>query len=106
MAHTDTKWVRVSALSGHGLIFERVSGDFSFNVSHFTPAMLTETAHDFSLVPLKETVVNIDYKQAGIGSASCGPTLAEPYCFKEKQFEFSFRMRAAFVHDVPPFGGR
>ena len=106
MAHTDTKWVRVSALSGHGLIFERVSGDFSFNGSHFTPAMLTETAHDFSLVPLKETVVNIDYKQAGIGSASCGPTLAEPYRFKEKQFEFSFRMRAAFVHDVPPFGGR
>ncbi len=103
MAHTDTKWMSVSTPAGHGLLFLRDSGDFSFNCCHYTPKQLTETAHDYELIPLKETAVNIDYRQNGIGSNSCGPRLARKFAFEEKRFEFSFRILPVLVNNVCPF---
>ena len=103
MAHTDTKWVSVSSVAGHGLLFARTDKDFSFNCCHFTPKQLTETRHDYELVPLKETVVNIDYRHNGIGSASCGPTLPARLSLIEKKINFSFRILPAFVNNVCPF---
>lgn len=103
MAHADTKWLTVASPAGHGLAFFRDSADFSFNCSHFTPRMLTETEHDYELVPLKETVVNIDYRHNGIGSNSCGPALHRDHALSEKRFSFSFRIKPAFVNNLCPF---
>ena len=103
MAHTDTKWVSVSSVAGHGLMFFRTDADFSFNCCHFTPKQLTATKHDYELVPLKETVVNIDYRHNGIGSASCGPTLPDSLSLLEKEISFSFRLMPAFANNVCPF---
>ena len=64
---------------------------------------MTEIRHDFDLVPRKETVVNIDYRQNGIGSASCGPALDEKHRFNEKNFRFSFRLLAASAGGVDPY---
>ena len=103
MAHTDTDWMAVSNLSGHGLYAFSTDKAFSFNCSHFTAMDLTEAKHDFELVPRKETVVNIDYRHAGIGSASCGPTLHERWQLKENKFDFSFRLCPSFINDTDPF---
>ena len=103
MAHADTKWVSVSSLAGHGLIIARVKNDFSFNCSHYTPEMLTTTKHNYELKPLKETVVNIDYRQAGIGSNSCGPGLNAKWQLSEKDINFKCRIIPAFVNNVDPF---
>jgi beta-galactosidase len=103
MAHTDTDWMAVSNLSGHGLYAFSTGDSFSFNCSHFTARDLTDTAHDYELVPRKETVVNIDYRHAGIGSASCGPTLHERWQLNEKEFDFSFRLLPARINDTDPF---
>ena len=35
---------------------------------HFSSEQLTNTAHDYELIPLKETVLNIDYAESGSGS--------------------------------------
>ena len=103
MAHGETDFVAVSNLSGHGLFAFSTGNSFSFNCSHFTPKQLTETAHDYELIPLKETVVNIDYRHAGIGSASCGQTLAKKWQLCEKSIDFEFRLSPAFINDVDPF---
>lgn len=103
MAHADTKWMSVSKHDSHGLLFLKDSKDISFNCSHFTPEQITNAAHDYELVPLKETVVNIDYRQTGIGSNSCGPALADKYRFEEKRFTFEFSILPAFVNDTDPF---
>jgi beta-galactosidase len=103
MAHADTDWMAVSNISGHGLYVFSTNKAFSFNCSHFTPAQLTKTAHDYELVPLKETVVNIDYRHAGIGSASCGPVLDEKLQLKENEIKFDFRLKGAFINDLDPF---
>ena len=76
----------------HGLRILAANGteSVSFNCSHFTPMMLTKTQHDYELNPLPETVVNVDLKQAGIGSNSCGPALDERYCIKPGTYRYSF----------------
>lgn len=103
MAHTDTKWMFVSNLEGHGLLALMTEKDFSFNCSHYTSKMLTETKHDYELKPLRETVLNLDYRHNGIGTNSCGPELAEEFRLSEKEFHFGIRLLPALVNDLCPF---
>ncbi len=103
MAHTDTRWLRLCETGGQALFALATEQPFSFNCSHYTPAQMTEIRHDFDLVPRKETVLNIDYRQNGIGSASCGPELDEKYRFNEKNFHFSFRLLAASESGIDPY---
>jgi len=102
-AHTDTEWCAVTTLTGHGLLATAEGKTMSFNCSHFTPAQLTETRHDYELVPMKKTCVNIDYRHAGIGSNSCGPSLAPEYRFSETEFKFSFKLVPMNINDTDPF---
>ena len=102
-AHADTRWMLVSSVAGQGLLAVTTGKDFSFNCSHFTPAQLTETAHDYELVPMKETCVNLDMIQSGIGSNSCGPGLYPHWQLSEKEFDFSVRLMPVFAHAVDPF---
>ena len=95
MAHADTQWLELWDQDGFGL---RICGteeteSFSFNCSHYTPKQLTETMHDFELTEREETVVNIDYRQCGIGSNSCGPELVPEYSLLEQHYRFAFRLQ-------------
>ena len=105
MAHAETRWMEVANLAGNGLLATNTEGSdmFSFNCSHYTPEQLTKTAHDYELVPMEETVVNIDYRHAGIGSNSCGPDLAHALRLSETQFAFSVRLLPVLVNDTCPF---
>ena len=102
-AHADTEWCAVTDLSGQGLLCTAEGKSFSFNCSHFTPAQLTRTAHDYELIPMKETCVNLDYRHAGIGSNSCGPALSPEYRLSETEFSFSFRLIPMNINDTDPF---
>ncbi len=66
---------------------------FSFNASVFTQEELTEKKHNFELVPCGSTVWNLDFRQNGIGSNSCGPRLLEKYRLKEETFTFSLHLK-------------
>ncbi len=97
MAHTETHWMTVTDAAGHGLTVKPSgdTSDFSFNCSHFSPAQLAATAHDYELTPQDVTYVNLDYKQAGIGSNSCGPDLDEKYRLSAGHYTFAFRFEEA-----------
>ena len=105
MAHAETRWMEVANAAGHGLLVTNTAdcNDFSFNCSHFTAEQLTDTAHDYELVPMEDTVVYIDYRHTGIGSNSCGPVLEPQWRFEEKKFQFSFRLLPTQVNNVDPF---
>ncbi len=102
MSHYGCKWADVTLTYGQGLYFSADS--FSFSASHYTPMQLTETAHDYELKPNKETTVIIDYRNAGIGSASCGPTLDPKYAVNDSEIEFSFNIKPLFTGNICPFG--
>ena len=101
-SHYNTKWATVASAGGHGLMFLKKTG-FEFGVSHYSAEYLTETAHDYELVPAKETYVSVDYKQSGIGSGSCGPQLIEKWQLNEKSFSFAFSVLPVRTGDVDCF---
>ena len=90
--HTGVRYLAVSDHQGDGLEFGSTKA-FECNVSHYSSEQLTNTKHSFELEPGNHTIVRIDYKVSGIGSASCGPELIEKYRFNEKKFNFSFYLR-------------
>ena len=102
-AHAETRFACISSLIGHGLAALCTANNFSFNCAHFTPEQLASTAHNDELVPMKETVVNLDYRHDGIGSNSCGPNLEPKWQFAEKKFTYSIRLLPTFVEGFDPF---
>jgi beta-galactosidase len=65
---------------------------FSFNASRYTQEELADKKHNYELEPCGDTVLCIDYKQAGSGSASCGPGLLPQYWLDEEEFELKFAL--------------
>ena len=101
-AHVDTRWVSVSDLYGHGLVALCTDKTFSFNCCHYTTQQIHEAKHDYELTPIKETVVHIDYRNAGIGSHSCGPRLDRKYAITEQEINFTFRLLPANINNIDP----
>lgn len=63
---------------------------FEFCVSQFSTETLDHAEHTNELMFDGKTHLRLDYKVSGIGSASCGPALAEKYRLAEKNILFRF----------------
>ena len=100
-AHYGCSWADVTHKCGSGLYFSASS--FSLSASHYDPLYLTGFNHDYELIPQKDTTVIIDYRNSGMGSASCGPTLQDKYSIIEKEFDFEFYFAPHFSGNINPF---
>jgi beta-galactosidase len=100
-AHFGCRWATVTSVVGHGMMF--ASDSFSLSASHFSPEQLTKIRHNYELVPERETTVIIDYRNAGIGSNSCGPELLPEYRISEKHIDFAFEFSPEFTGNINPF---
>lgn len=94
---TEVRWAAVTDLRGSGLL---AVGMPLLNVSahHYTPEDFTEARHTYELVRRAETILNLDYAQAPLGSASCGPGPLDKYLLKAGPTEFSVRLRPFSEH--------
>lgn len=87
-SHYGCEYVNISSNDIRVSILAATS--FSFNASEYTQEELSTKRHHYELEKSGYTVVCVDYKQSGIGSASCGPFLLEQYQFNERTFDFEF----------------
>lgn len=62
-------------------------------VLHHEAYDLLKAEHTDELKKSKYTNVRIDYRSAGIGSASCASWLGAEYRFNESEFSFKFKMK-------------
>ena len=85
--HFNTKCLETE----NGLCFT-ADGSFEINVSEYTSEALTKAMHTDELEKADNIIVRIDYKNAGIGSNSCGPKLLEKYRLSDKDIDFNFRI--------------
>ena len=70
---------RMSVTNGNDtLAFSNPDG-FSFSASEYTQEELAEKRHNFELVKCEHNVICADLAMAGVGSAACGPQLADKY---------------------------
>ncbi|MBE6952933.1 MAG: DUF4981 domain-containing protein [Ruminococcaceae bacterium] len=98
-SHAETRFAGITDRRGLGLAILG-EPEFSFSAHHYTTADFHKAQHDNELVARKETALNIDYRQQGIGTASCGRYLAEKYRFNEMEFSYSFRLKPYFSEDT------
>ena len=80
ICHEDAKALHIGTLPDHAYFIPFTSPEgFSFNASEYTQEELAEKRHSFELEKSGFTVICADFKMAGVGSAACGPKLAEKY---------------------------
>lgn len=89
--HYHTIWLRVLGEKQRPLY---ITGEEAFDCSvlPYTAEELEAASHRHELPPGRHTVVSVDYRQSGIGSNSCGPSLAEAYQVAGS-FRFSVRLQ-------------
>lgn len=97
----DVRWAAVTDIYGRGLF---VDSDEPINVSvhKYTDEALTKAEHIHELEYINETVLNLDYKVSGLGSASCGPEPLEKYWVKPEDTSFTMRLVPFNKNEITP----
>ena len=89
--HTDVRDLTLD--NGHAAIeFRTLGGTMEASASHFTPADLLPAMHTFDLAPRRETWVNLDVHQRGLGTASCGPDTLDQYKIGPGEYELELQI--------------
>ncbi|MDF7823904.1 glycoside hydrolase family 2 TIM barrel-domain containing protein [Pontiellaceae bacterium B12227] len=86
---TDVRWATLKNEEGAGM---KILGRQPLSVSarHYSTENLEAAKHPYDLEKLKETVLNIDYRQGPLGNASCGAGPLDEYKIKREPVRFSF----------------
>jgi beta-galactosidase/evolved beta-galactosidase subunit alpha len=89
---SDVRWVSFCDHRGYGF---KVCGTpaINFSAHRFTTMDLTAAKHTYDLPERNEITVNLDYKQNGIGTASCGPGVLPQYHLKAEKFAFKVMLK-------------
>lgn len=88
---SDCKWVSLTNNKGLGLI-AIADNKFDFSASYYEDVDLEYAKHTIDLNKRDYIVLNIDYKQNGVGTNSCGQSQLEKYRCKFEPFKLSFEL--------------
>lgn len=84
------RYVRVD---GNGLAMNIEAEEYlDFNISDYTIEELESKKHDFELKKSGYTILNLDQRMSGIGTASCGHPLLEKYRREEAHSEWKIKI--------------
>ncbi|MBN1874364.1 MAG: hypothetical protein JXA33_09040 [Anaerolineae bacterium] len=97
---TDIRWLALTDNEGRGLL---VVGAPTFEASAhpFAAQDLEAARHTYQLKPLHYIILNLDYTQSGLGSASCGPGVLPQYDLTSRTYKYSLRLRPLAAGDSP-----
>jgi len=88
----DARWLKVTDNENTGVMIV-ASGKLNFTALHYTDQDLAKAGHLYQLKPRRETVLSLDYKQLGIGNASCGPISLPQYYIPASPAGISFTIK-------------
>ena len=89
---TDVRWVALTDSDGAGLLAVGMPV-LEVSAHYYTTEDLTEAKHTYELVRRQEITLNLDYRQSGLGGASCGPGTLPQYLIQPEETRFSLRLR-------------
>jgi len=89
---SDVRWFAVTNEKGNGIF---VSGEenLNFSIYQYSDKELTKAERINQIEKGDTWTVNIDYKQAPLGTATCGPDALDKYLIKNGVYEYTFRLR-------------
>ena len=89
--HTDVRWLSLEG-GGCGLRVE-ADGPLEFSASHLTAQALYAAHHTYDLQPVPEVILNLDFRQRGLGTGSCGPGPLERYIIPAGRYAWNYTLR-------------
>lgn len=92
--HAETRWLVLSGLERRNRLYVTMSEPFNFSIYNYDDDNLTAARRINQLEPKNFLTVNIDYKQAPIGTATCGPGVDEKYVLGNQVYEYTVLLRA------------
>jgi beta-galactosidase len=87
--HTDVRWLSIEGEEGASLRVQ-AEGPLEFSASHFTAQDLFAAYHTYDLKPRPETILNLDFRQRGLGTGSCGPDTLPSYLIKPGRYTWNY----------------
>lgn len=88
---SDCSWTSLTDDRGVGLM--AIADDtFNFSAAYYEDKDLEEAKHTIDLIKRDYITLNIDYKQNGLGTNSCGQWQLDQYRCKFEEFNMSFRL--------------
>jgi beta-galactosidase len=98
---TDVRWLTLTNEAGVGLLAAGAS-PLEVSASHYTAADLYRARHTNELTPRAEVILNLDYRQCGLGGASCGPGTLPQYLVQPGSYHFTIRLRPFVAAEENP----
>ena len=97
--HSDTRWFAVTNEEGNGLFFTS-DEHFNFSIYQYSDENLSVAERINQMKLADYWTVNIDYKQAPLGTATCGPGALEKYLVKNDNYEYIIRLRPFSAKEI------
>lgn len=98
---TDVYWVSISDLRGTGFLVKG-SEKFNFSAHHYKVEDFEKAKHTCDLIKKDNVILNIDYKQNGLGSNSCGPRPLPQHTLALSKFEFELLITPYSTTNISP----
>lgn len=102
---TDVHWVSVSDATD-GLFIDLLDSTFNFSIYPYTDKQLSTTSDIYELKEQPYRVLNIDFKHAGVGSATAGIQLADAGVISAREFSFRLHLHAYSLTEADPLDFR
>ncbi|WP_372632703.1 glycoside hydrolase family 2 TIM barrel-domain containing protein [Cohnella sp.] len=98
---TDVRWVSATDGAGIGLLAAGAP-TLEFSARRYTDRDLEAAKHESDLAPREFITLNLDYRQNGLGSNSCGPAQLPPYAVGSEEFRFRILLAPYLAGDQDP----
>ncbi len=98
---SEVRWVSVANGRGTGLLAVGMP-EVNFSLHRYTVEQLEKARHTYELSDAGQLIWHLDYRQNGIGSASCGPGVLPQYELLTNPFQFVLRLRPFSLDLVSP----
>ncbi len=102
--HTDVRWMAIESPKNPIGLFVTSSASFNFSMYPYSDENLTKAHRIIQLEEADFMTLNVDARQAGLGTATCGPDTDEKYLLKEKYYEYVVCLRPYSVGKQDPAG--
>ena len=99
----EVRWVTIMNKDNDFGLFVTMNEPFNFSMYNYDDFNLSAAERINGLVPENDFTVNFDYKQAPIGSATCGPGVEERYVIKNQVYEYSIQFKGINLENEDPF---
>ena len=91
--HSETRWMALMSDNSKTGLFVTMPDPFNFSIYNYDDENLTAARRINQLNSTDFLTVNVDYKQAPIGTATCGPGVDEKYVLGNQVYEYTVLLR-------------